>query len=69
MKVNVKDYLQGRYIVVYKTINDSYDIAFISGWGPIGLRKAQEFIKNYYHKNLQKDCKIVVGGKDKIEYA
>lgn len=66
MKVNVKDYLQGRYIVVYKTINDSYDIAFISGWGPIGLRKAQEFIKNYCH-NL--DCKIVVGGKDKLEYA
>ena len=67
-RVNVRDYLQGRYIVVYKTINDSYDIAFISGCGPIGLRKAQDFIKNHLHQDLQKDCKILVGGRDEIEY-
>lgn len=68
MKINVKDFLQGRYIVIYPTINDSYDIAFLAGFGPIGARQAQEFVQNSRNKQLYKDLKIVIGGSDELEY-
>ena len=68
MKINVKDFLQGRYLVIYPTINDNWDIAFLSGFGPIGYRKAQEFIQTSSNKQLYKDFKIVIGGSDELEY-
>ena len=67
MDLNIRDYLQGRYIVVRKLNGNSYDIMFISGYGIVGLRKASEFIKNHCHKSLQKDYKIVMVKKDTIE--
>lgn len=68
MKINVKDFLQGCYMVIYPTADGSYDIAFLSGIGPIGARRAQEFVQHPRNRQLYKDCKIVVGGSDDLEY-